>query len=312
MKKVSIIGSGGVGAATAAAILRNCSCIIQLNDRIDGLAEGHAMDIRQSLPLTDTGSLFDGSSDVKDIENSDFIIITAGFPRKEGMSRIDLLGRNRRVMCEIGRHITAYSPKAVVLVITNPVDHLTYYFKKDFPELNVFGFGCSLDSFRYQYFIAKKLNVNPANVSGLILGTHDANMFPYIEGTSVGGVPVVQLLSEKEIEAILSKTISAGTEIVQLLKTTGSSYTAGQIMGRIAKSIVNEIPDIFSVDVVLDGQMGFLDVALSLPCIIGKNGIEKVIDIPASSASFHKLKEIERQFKQTCLAHGQEGRASSV
>lgn len=303
MKKVSIIGSGGVGAATAAAILRNCSCIIQLNDRIDGLAKGHAMDIQQSLPLTDTGSLFDGSADVKDIEDSDFIIVTAGFPRKEGMSRIDLLDTNRRVMTEIGQHITRYSPRAVVLVITNPVDHLTYYLKKDFPELNVFGFGCCLDSFRYQYFIAQRLKVNPANVSGLILGTHDSNMFPYIEGTSVGGVPVAQLLSAADIAAILAKTISAGTEIVQLLKTTGSSYTAGQIMGRIAKSVVNEIPDIFSVDVVLDGEMGLHDVALSLPCIVGKNGIERVIDVPASSPSFRKLQEIGRLFKQTCLSH---------
>lgn len=310
MKKVSIIGSGGVGAATAAAILRNCSCIIQLNDKIDGLAKGHAMDIQQSLPLTDTGSHFDGSSDVKDIADSDFIIITAGFPRKEGMSRIDLLDTNRKVMCEIGHHIAEYSPRAVVLVITNPVDHLTYYLKKDFPELNVFGFGCSLDSFRYQYFIAKRLKINPRNVSGLILGTHDENMFPYIEGTSVGGVPVTQFLSEEEIEAILAATISAGTEIVQLLKTTGSSYTAGQIMGRIAKSIINEIPDIFSVDVALDGQMGFHDVALSVPCIVGRNGIEQVIDLPASSSCLDKLKKIEHQFKQTRLSHGQGGGSS--
>jgi len=136
-------------------------------------------------------------------------------------------------------------------------------------------------------------------------------MFPYIEGTSVGGVPVAQLLSEKEMEVILSKTISAGTEIVQLLKTTGSSYTAGQIVGRIAKSIVNEIPDIFSVDVVLDGQMGFHDVALSLPCIVGKNGIEQVIEIPASSACFQQLKNIEHQFKLTCRSQGKEGWDSS-
>jgi malate dehydrogenase len=126
----------------------------------------------------------------------------------------------------------------------------------------------------------------------------------------VGGVPVTQLLSETEVDAILSKTISAGTEIVRLLKTTGSSYTAGQIMGRIAKSVVNEIPDIFSVDVMLDGQMGFSDVALSLPCIVGKNGVERVISIPESSACFQKLKDLARQFKQTCLAHGKGGQGS--
>jgi len=297
MKKITIIGVGNVGEETAAAIFRSMSCRILLIDRVDGLAEGKAMDIRQSANLVDTCSYLSGSSTLADMTDSELIVISAGSPRKDGMSRLDLLKENKQIILNIGKSIQQYAPKAVILIISNPVDLLTTILKRHFPEFHVFGFGCSLDSYRLRYFIGEKLNVNPSIVTGLMIGTHDPDMIPYFEGISVGGIPVTSLLGASELNTILQQTIAAGNEIVRHLKTTGSFYTAGQIIARMAKSIIEEIPEIFSVDVFLDDFMGIPHLAPSLPAIIGKGGVLKQVPIKWDEHYSSRLKAIAEKMQ---------------
>ncbi len=298
MKKVTIIGAGNVGTNTAAAIFRSCSCEIVLIDAKEGWAEGRAMDIRQSANLTETHSLLRGTSSYDGMVNSDFIVITAGSPRKAGMSRIDLLETNKRIMSGIGAEIGDVSPNAVILMVTNPVDHLTHFLKREYPDLNIFGFGCSLDSVRYRFFIGQKLNINPYHINGLMVGTHNPDMIPFIEGTSIGGVPVTEFLTQKELEEIRVETLNAGTEIVKMLKATGSSYTAGEIIGKIARAVLDDMPDVFSVDIPLNGEMGISDVTLSVPAVVNSHGVSKILPIPRGSNTYiriHKLAEIVKK-----------------
>ena len=295
MKKVSIIGTGNVGIHAAESIFRSCAAEIVLMDIREGWSEGISLDISQSANLTQNYALIKGADGYGDIKDSDFIIITAGSPRKAGMSRMDLLEINRNIMNDIGNEILSAAPNAVVLIITNPVDHLTHFFKKDFPSLNVFGFGCALDSVRYRYFIGRKLNINPSHINGLIIGTHNPDMIPYIEGTSVGGVPVTEFLNDDELRDIRELTVNAGTEIVKYLKTTGSSYTAGEILGRLAKAVLEDRPDVFSVDTLLTGEMGISGVTLSVPAVVNGGGVSKVLPLPASGKTFEQFNALARK-----------------
>ena len=299
MQKVAIIGTGNVGTNAAAAIFRSCSCEIVLLDLRDGWAEGRALDISQSANLTETHSLLRGASSYDEISDSAFIVITAGAPRKAGMSRMDLIEVNKKIMLDIGVKIYKSAPDAVILMVTNPVDHLTHFFKKDFPELNIFGFGCSLDSARYRYFIGRRLGINPYHINGLMVGIHNPDMIPFVEGTSVGGVPVTEFLSAEDIDEIREQTLNAGTEIVKRLKATGSSYTAGEIIGRIARAILDNVPDVFSLDTYLSGEMGVSGVTMSVPVIVNSKGVEKILPIPRDSPTYEKFTILADQIRET-------------
>jgi len=292
MKKISIIGIGNVGISAAKAIYRTCSSEIILYDIHKDWAQGIAMDIEHSAHLLNSSATIRGTSEIKDIGNSDIIVISAGSPRKSGMSRMDLYEKNKDIIKQIGGNIQKLAPNSITIIVSNPVDHLTHYMKQVFPSLNIFGFGCSLDTVRYRSFIGEELKINPITIQGLIIGTHNSDMIPFIEGTSIGGVPITELLSESEIENIHKKTINAGTDIVQKLKTTGSSYTAGEIIGKQVSAIVHNTSQIFSVDVFLQGEMGFNNITLSVPAVINKVGIEKILPIPQNTKSFEKLKEL--------------------
>lgn len=299
MKKITLIGIGNVGICAAKALYRSGTSEIVLFDIQKDWAEGIALDIANSAHLLHSASTIKGTSKLADIALSDIVVISAGSPRKSGMSRMDLFEQNKGIVDAIGAAIQKYTPKAITVLVTNPVDHLTHFMRNLYPDLNIFGFGCSLDTVRYRSYIGETLGISPSTIQGLIIGTHNQDMIPFIEGTSVGGIPVQELLNDTQIETVLQKTINAGNDIVQLLKTTGSSYTAGEIISRQVSAIIHHSSEIFSVDVPLQGEMGFHDITLSLPAVINSSGVQTVLQIPKNTKTFSLLKNLAERIADT-------------
>ena len=284
MEKVSIIGSGNVGVAAAFYLAEKGIANIMLVDILEGKAEGSALDLAEASPLRGYDIKIQGSSHIEDIKGSKVVVITAGKVRKPNTLRLELLEDNVKVIDPIIEGVKKYAPKSIVIVITEPVTTLTYYtFKKTgFDRMKVIGVAGKLDVTRVCEYTAQELGVTPVEVSALVLGGHHKFMVIPPEFIRVCGIPINELLPKEKVDKIISEAREAGTTILSMLKRQTSMYSPGASIAETVGAIINDTRAILCVPTCLDGEYGFKNICLGVPVQLGKNGVEKIIELELS------------------------------
>lgn len=280
--KITVIGAGNVGATCADVMARKeLANEIILVDIIEGIAEGKALDMWQTAPVDGSDTrVFGVTNDYSKTKDSDIVVITSGVPRKPGMSRDDLIGTNAKIVKDVTEKTIKYSPDAIIIVVANPLDVMTYtaslVSKKN--RNQVFGMAGILDTSRFKAFIAAELNVSTRDIQTLILGGHGDTMVPLPNYTTVSGIPISQFLDKEKIDAIVQRTRGGGGEIVKLMGTS-AWYAPGAAVAQMVESIVRDQHRILPVCVELKGEYGMKDVFLGVPVKLGKEGIEEIIEV---------------------------------
>lgn len=283
--KICVIGAGHVGATTAQRIIEKGLGDVVLIDVKEGIAEGKALDLLQTNPIESFNRKITGTCDFKKITGSHIVVVTAGFPRQPGMSRTDLLNKNVEIIKNVSMSIREYAPNSYVLIVTNPLDIMAYLAMKitGFNPAKVIGMAGILDSARFRTFIASELGVAPQDVQAMVLGGHGDSMVPLIEYTTVSGIPITHFLSSDALEKIIERTRNGGAEIVSLLKTGSAYYAPSSSVVDMVAAIINDSKRVIAASVFLNGEYGYNDLYLGVPIILGKNGVEKIIEVPLGS-----------------------------
>ncbi len=284
--KISVIGSGNVGASTALFLAeKEIAREIAVVDIVEGMPQEKMLDMLQAGPVEHYSTFTKGSNNYADIDGSDIVIMTAGLPRKPGMDRMDLLLKNKEIVENAAASIKKYAPGAVVIVVTNPLDVMAYamYKATGFNNKKVIGMAGVLDSTRFRAFIAESLNVSMKDVSALVLGGHGDDMVPVKRFASVSGIPLSELLPDEKINALIDRTRKGGGEIVSLLKTGSAFYAPAASAVLMAEAIARDEKRVVTAAVYLDGEYGAKDVYCGVPVILGKNGVEKIIEVELSA-----------------------------
>ena len=280
--KVTVVGAGNVGATCADVLAhREIANEIVLLDIKEGFAEGKALDIWQTSPINLYDSRTIGSTnDYERTKDSDVVVITSGLPRKPGMSRDDLIATNAGIVKTVTENIVKFSPNAIIVVVSNPLDVMTYcaYLSANTDSRKVFGMAGVLDTARYRAFLATELNVSPKDIQAVLMGGHGDTMVPLPRYTTVGGIPVTELIEESKLNEIIERTKFGGGEIVKLLGTS-AWYAPGAAAAQMVEAIVRDQKRIFPVCAWLQGEYGMKDIYLGVPVVLGKNGIEKIIEL---------------------------------
>ncbi|MDX1653213.1 MAG: malate dehydrogenase [Brumimicrobium sp.] len=280
--KVTVVGAGNVGATCADVLAkREIANEIVLVDIKEGFAEGKALDIWETSPITLYDSRTIGSTnDYSKTKGSDVVVITSGIPRKPGMSRDDLIATNAGIVKEVTEKIIKHSPEAKIICVSNPLDVMTYcaYLTAKVPSSRVFGMAGVLDTARYRSFLALELNVSPKDIQAVLMGGHGDTMVPLPRYTTVAGIPVTELIAEDKLNDIIERTKFGGGEIVKLLGTS-AWYAPGAAAAQMVEAIIRDQKRIFPVCAWLQGEYGMKDIYLGVPVILGKNGIEKIIEL---------------------------------
>ncbi|MGS5041021.1 malate dehydrogenase [Staphylococcus saprophyticus] len=285
-KKISIIGAGNTGATLAFIVAQHELADVVLIDRPDneGQVKGKALDIFESSPVYGFDAKVTGSVNYADTADSDIVVITAGSHRKPGMSRDDLVQINEKVMFDVTKEIVKYSPDCKIIVLTNPVDAMTYSVLKasGFPKERVIGQSGVLDTARYQSFIAEALNVSIKDIRGLVLGGHGDTMVPLVNSTNVNGVPLHQLLNQTQIEQIVERTRKGGAEIVALLGNGSAYYAPASAVFEMIEAILKDQHRLLPSIALLEGEYGFSDICLGVPTVLSEKGIENIVELALS------------------------------
>ncbi|MDX9750557.1 MAG: malate dehydrogenase [Flavobacteriales bacterium] len=285
--KVTVVGAGNVGATCADAVARwELANEVVLLDIKEGFAEGKALDIWQTAPI----NLFDtrpvgSTNDYAKTAGSDVVVITSGLPRKPGMSRDDLIATNASIVKTVTENVIKHSPDCIIIVVSNPLDVMTYcaYINSGFPHQRVFGMAGILDTARYRAFLAEALNVSPKDIQAVLMGGHGDTMVPLPRYTTVGGIPITELIGTEQLDAIVERTKKGGGEIVNLLGTS-AWYAPGTAAAQMVAAIVRDQKRIFPCCVWLQGEYGLQDVYLGAPVVLGRNGVERVIELQLNDA----------------------------
>ncbi len=280
--KVTVVGAGNVGATCADVLAyREIANEVVVLDIKEGFAEGKALDIWQKAPI----NLYDTrtvgvTNDYSRTANSDVVVITSGIPRKPGMSRDDLIGVNASIVKSVTENVVKHSPNAILVIVSNPLDVMTYqaHLASKFPRTRVIGMAGILDTARYRAFLAEELNVSPKDIQAVLLGGHGDTMVPLPRYTTVGGIPITELIAADRLEAIIERTKVGGGELVKLMGTS-AWYAPGSAAAQMVEAIVRDQRRVFPVCVKLEGEYGINDCYLGVPVILGKNGVEKVIEL---------------------------------
>ena len=282
MEKITVIGAGNVGATCANVIAHKNLCKeVVLVEIKEGIAEGKALDIWQTAPINHFNTKVIGSTnDYLKTKGSGVVVITSGLPRKPGMSRDDLIKTNAAIVKEVTEKVVKYSPDAIIIVVSNPLDVMTYaaYLASNKPSRKVFGMAGTLDTARYRAFISDALNVSPNDVHALLMGGHGDTMVPLPRYTSVNGIPVTELLGKEELDKIVERTKKGGGELVNLMGTS-AWYAPGAAAAQMVEAIVDDQNRIFPVCALLQGEYGLKDVYLGVPVKLGRRGIEEIIEV---------------------------------
>ncbi|UZR94581.1 malate dehydrogenase [Chondrinema litorale] len=296
--KVTVVGAGNVGATCADVLAyREIANEIVLVDIKEGVAEGKALDIWQKAPINVYDSRTIGSTnDYEKTAGSDVVVITSGLPRKPGMSRDDLISTNAKIVSSVTENVVKYSPEAKIIVVSNPLDVMTYaaHIKSGFPRTKVMGMAGILDTARYRAFLAEALNVSPKDIQAVLMGGHGDTMVPLPRYTTVGGIPVTELIDKEKLDAIVQRTKVGGGELVKLMGTS-AWYAPGSAAAQMVEAIVKDQKRVFPVCIKLEGEYGIDDAYLGVPVILGANGIEKVIELD--------LNEEEKALLETSRGH---------
>lgn len=291
--KVGIVGGGYVGAETAKVLLDRGFCDITVVDIVEGLAAGKALDMSQSTPIVGSSAVAYGNTDFGILKGSDVVVITAGIPRKPGMSREDLLNTNLQIIRNVSLRVKEIAPQSIVIVVTNPLDAMVYatYKITGFPSQRVMGMAGSLDSARFRYFIAAELGVSPACVQAMVLGSHGDLMVPVLSFASVAGIPATSLIPMERLKAIADRTRGGGGEIVSLLKTGSAYYAPASAIAEMVESILLDQKKIIAVCTMLTGQFGIRDVFVGVPAVLGSKGVERILEPPLSEGELDALRK---------------------
>jgi malate dehydrogenase len=296
-KKITIVGAGNIGATLALLLARRETADITLLDIDEGIAKGKALDIMEASPILGFNAHVTGTADYADTANSDVVVITAGFPRKPGMSRDDLLFKNYEVVKSVSEQIKKYSPNAFVIVVTNPLDAMTYTALKvtGFPKERVIGMAGVLDSARFAYFISEKTGISVENIKAFVIGGHGDDMVPLKKYTTISGMPVTNFLSDEELSEIIERTRFGGGEIVQLLKTGSAFYAPAASILEMVIAILWNKRKILSASVYLDGEIGEYygasGLCVGVPIVLGKEGVEEIIKLDLSDEEWQQWRK---------------------
>ncbi len=290
MSKLAIIGAGAVGTSVAhwAAVKRMAEEIV-LVDIVPDLARGKALDLAQGAPLEGFTGRILGTEDFSALSGAEVVIITAGRPRKPGMSREDLLRTNMEIVRSCAEEVRKYAPESILIVVTNPIDAMVYvaFRVTGFPRERVLGMAGVLDSARYRYFLAQALGVSPRDVQALVIGIHGDHMLPLVRLANVAGIPVTELIAPEKIEEIVERTRKGGGEIVSYLKTGSAFTTPGLAAAEMAEAILRDQKRVLTCSVWLEGEFGLSEVFLGVPVVLGRKGLERILEF--------SLTEEERQ-----------------
>jgi malate dehydrogenase len=298
--KITVVGSGNVGATTALYLAQKELGDIVLIDVLEGIPQGKGLDMYQAGPILGFDARILGSNDYKDTADSDLVIITAGLARKPGMDRLDLLRKNQEIIKQVVEGTLKYSKNPMILVVSNPVDVMTYYAHKisGLDSTRVFGQAGVLDAGRFAAFIALELNVSVKDISAMVLGGHGDSMVPLPSYTTVSGVPIIKLMSKEKIAALSARTQTGGGEIVNLLKTGSAYYAPAAATAIMAESIIKDQKRILPTSVFPRGKYGLDGIYIGLPAILGRAGVEDIIELELSaeeSAALHKSAEVYKK-----------------
>ncbi|MBS7608108.1 malate dehydrogenase [Candidatus Bathyarchaeota archaeon] len=276
---ITIIGAGRVGSAAAFNILRYRISDVVLIDIFEDLAKGEALDMMQTAPALEFDGKIIGTSDYSQMKGSELVIITAGEARKPGMSRLDLMRKNAGIVRSIVREVVKYAPNCKIMMVTNPVDVMTYiaYKESGFERNRVFGMGNILDTLRFRSYIALELGVSREDIRALVIGEHGDSMVPLAEYASVAGIPIMRLLSKEQIEKIINLTITSGAEVIRLKGSTVHAPAAA--IAIMADAILRGRNRVMGVSTYLQGEYGFYDVAIGVPVVLGRNGVERILEL---------------------------------
>jgi len=281
-KKATVIGAGNVGATAALRLAEKELADVVLIDIIEGVPEGKCLDLAEAAPIEQHDCKITGcAGNYSDAKGSDIVIITAGIPRKPGMSRDDLLSTNMGIMDAVTKEVAAVAPEAVLIIVSNPLDAMCHvaYEASGFPRNRVVGMAGVLDSARFRAFIAMELNVSVENTHAFVLGGHGDTMVPLPRYSTVAGIPITELLPRERIEAMVERTRSGGAEIVGLLKTGSAYYAPASAAVEMAEAILKDKKKILPCAALLEGQYGIRDLFIGVPVKLGENGIEDIIEI---------------------------------
>lgn len=304
MIKVSIVGSGNVGATCAFLVAQKGLADVLLVDIADGLPQGKSIDIGQAAKSLGLSEKVIGTNRIEEISNSSVVIITAGFPRKPGMTRRDLLIKNARVVKSVVQDVVKHAPQSKIIMVTNPLDVMTYVALKTsgFSKERVLGMGGLLDSSRFAYFIAQELQVSVPDVSATVIGSHNDLMIPIPRLATVSNAPLKDLLSLDEISEIVEKTRRGGAEIVSYLKTGSAFYAPAACVMRMLQSIIENREDVLSVCTYLEGEYGLQNVCISVPAKVGKSGILEIVEWNLDQDEKKELNEAANGIKNNIKA----------
>jgi malate dehydrogenase len=291
--KVSVIGAGNVGATCAFRIAEKGYADVVLVDIVEGLPQGKGLDMLETMPIINTDVKIVGTNSYEDTANSDIVVITSGVPRKPGMSRDDLVLTNMKIIRAVTESVVKHSPNCIIINVANPLDAMTQlaFNVSKFPKNRVLGQSGVLDSARFRTFIAQELKVSVEDVFTCVLGGHGDTMVPVISLCTVGGVPITQLLPKAKIDEMVKRTINGGAEIVNLLKTGSAFYAPGVASAQMVEAIVFDRKKILACAVLLEGEYGIKGVFAGVPCKLGKDGVEQIIELKLTNEESAALKK---------------------
>jgi malate dehydrogenase len=305
-KKVSIVGAGNVGATAAHWIAAKELADVVLIDVVEGIPQGKALDLLEAMPIEKRDVHVTGANDYAATAHSDIVVITAGIPRKPGMSRDDLLHTNYKIMSDVVAKVVAQSPEAILIVVSNPLDAMAQaaFKQSGFNRERVIGMAGILDSARFRTFIAEELNVSVENVTAFVLGGHGDTMVPLARYSTVAGIPITELIPKDRLDAIVQRTRDGGAEIVKHLKTGSAYYAPSAAAVEMVEAILKDKKKIVPCAVYLQGEYGIEGYFIGVPCKLGAAGLEQIIEIKLTSEEDAALKKSAEAVKELCAVIG--------
>ncbi|HUQ49187.1 MAG TPA: malate dehydrogenase [Terriglobales bacterium] len=301
-KKVSIVGSGNVGATAAHWIASKELADVVLIDIVEGVPQGKALDLLEAMPIEKRDAHITGTNDYADTANSDIVVITAGIPRKPGMSRDDLLNTNYKIMQDVVGKVVANSPNCIIIVVSNPLDAMAQaaYKISKFPKHRVLGMAGVLDSARFRTFIAEELKVSVENVTAFVLGGHGDTMVPLPRYSTVAGIPITELIAPDRLKQLVERTANGGAEIVKYLKTGSAYYAPSAAATEMVEAILKDKKKILPCAAYLDGEYGIKGYFVGVPCKLGEKGLEEIIQIKLTAEEQTALNKSADSVKELC------------
>ena len=300
--KITVVGSGFVGQTAAMRLLEKGLGQVVLIDIIEGKPQGLALDLKEAAPVEGYEPSITGTNDYADTSGSDVVVITAGFPRQPGMSRMDLLGKNAAIMRDVVANVVPGSPNAILIVVSNPLDEMTYLAAdaSGFPKERVVGMAGVLDSARLRYFIAEELDVAPSTVEAITLGSHGDAMVALPRHANVGGRPLPELVDDATLQRLFQRTRDGGAEIVSLLKSGSAYYAPSASVVAMVRAIVEDTKDVVPVCAWTTGQYGIEDTYVGVPARLGRKGVEEIVELELNDEELRQLRAAAEGIRTKC------------